>query len=564
MKRLLLSLLPVLLLSCREEDGIDLMEKSRNETNFVFQVSQEMRTRAEGTAFDAGDKIGIYVVRHRPDNAPVLSSSGNYADNKCYDVVNGTSLEPATEDDVICTGGSGYVYTVYAYYPYNDTLSDPTNIYGEVKIVQTFGTNFEQSDFMMAQTTCTDESSPINLNFRRKLSRIEVVYDKIGGIVPESVSLYGTSTKYIVNLQTGELREGEHHNYINPFQKYAETDGQCFYRMIVPPHNLMNGGSLQVDISGRLDYYYIDNFVLQEGSRHTFYLTGQKRRISFSAFLNGAAGGTVSGMGGEFAAWGEVYVADGGQCRVSAKAEAGSEFNGWFRNNVLVSQEAEYVFTVTEDIDLVASFSKSNVKITIDCQPSRETLSPYQPSFLAECYYPYGYSFSLHGWLHPDSPYVFDGLYDENGVYLGREYEYVLTATEDRHLTARYGLRIFSLSAASSLWADDPGYFSGSHIETNRHPTFLRRGQRVRIIGKSELQNAQGFSNPVKVTENKLTIKIGERIILETSEYTDFIFTAPEDATYTFYYSMAAEGILVEGERARITFVMSREAWIVE
>lgn len=555
----------MLLLSCREEDGIDFGKESRNETRFVFQVSPEIQTRAEGTAFDAGDQIGIYVVRHLPDDAPVLSSSNNYADNKCYHVVNGTSLEPATDDDMIYASGAGYVYTIYAYYPYNDTISDPTNIYGEVKTVQTYGTNFKKSDFMMAKTACTDGSSPINLNFKRMLSCIEIVYDKIGGIVPESVALYGTSTKYIVNLQTGELREGKHHYYINPFLKYAETDGQCFYRMIVPPHNLINRGKFQVEINGKLNYYYVDNFVLQAGALHTFNLTGQKRHITYSAFLNSYAGGSVSSMGGEYAARGDVYVADGQQYRVSAKADAGSVFNGWFQNNVLVSKEADYVFTVTEDVDLTASFSKADVKITIDCQPSREILEPYGLPFFAEHAYPYGGSLRLHGELLVNSPYVFDGWYDENGVYITRDDEYVFTATEDRHLTAKYGLQIFSLSASSSLWADDPGYFSGSHIDSDKHPTFLKKGQKIHITGNSELQIfINEFSTPVKITENKLTIKIGERVIWENSEYTDFIFTASEDATYTFHYSMALEGFLLEGERAGITFVMRRKAWIVE
>lgn len=266
-------LFPILLLSCRE-DGIDFSEESRNETRFVFQVSPEIQTRAEGTMFDEGDKIGIYVVRHLPGNAPVLESSGNYADNKCYEVINGTSLEPATDIDIVYASGTGYVYTIYAYYPYNDTISDPTNIYGEVKTVQTYGNNFKESDFMMAQTTCPADGTPINLNFKRKLSCLEVVYNKIDGVAPKSVALYGTSTKYIVNLQTGELREGVHRNYINPFIKYAETETQCVYRMIVPPHNLKNRGKFQVEINGRLDYYYIDNFVLQAGALHTFYLVG--------------------------------------------------------------------------------------------------------------------------------------------------------------------------------------------------------------------------------------------------------------------------------------------------
>ncbi len=557
-------LFPILMLSCREEDGIDFSEESRNGARFVFQVSPEIQTRAEGTMFDEGDKIGIYVVRHLPGNVPVLESSGNYADNKCYEVVNGMSLEPDTDDDIISASGTGYVYTIYAYYPYNDTISDPTNIYGEVELDQTYGTNFKKSDFMMAQTTCLSAGTPINLNFERKLSCLEVVYDKIDGVVPRSLGLYGTWSEYIINLQTGILQKNGDHFYVNPFLKYAETDTQCVYRMIVPPHNLENGGSFQVDMDGELNYYYIDSFPLQPGALHTFYLTGQKRHISYSVFLNGDAEGTVSGMGAEFVLRGDIDIAEGQQCRVSAKPNAGSVFNGWFQNNVLVSQEADYVFIVTDDTDLVASFSKAKVKVTIDCQPSRETLAPYEPSFLSEFSYPYGHNVTLYGWLLTDSPYTFDGWYDKNGRYLGREDAYVFTATEDCHLTAKYGLRIFSLSASSSLWADDPGFFSGSHIDVNRHPTFLKKGQRVRITGDSELQNVHELSNPVKITENKLTIKIGERVVVETLDYSDFIFTAPEDATYTFHYSMSAEGFLSEGEKARITFVMKRLGWVVE
>lgn len=546
-------LLPALLLSCRKEDGINLVEKSRNETNLVFQVSQEMRTRAAGSVFDAGDRIGIYVVRHQPDDAPVLKPSGNYADNKCYDVVDGT-LEPVTEDDAIY-GEAGYVYTIYAYYPYNDTLSNPTSIYGEVELDQTRETDFKRSDFMVAWTTCADAGSPISLFFTRKLSCIEVVYDKIDGIAPKSVALYGAWSEYRVNLQTGVLQRSGNHCYVTPFQKYAETDGQCLYRMIVPPHNLASGGRFQVDLYDRLEYYDVEGVFLGEGVKNTFYLDRREHRVTCTAVSPGGTGGTV---GCE-----EMTVVHGRSCTVSAFPDAGCVFDGWFKDGVRVSSELEYAFAVTEDVRLEARFHKERVRVTIACHPSKDVLAPYYPGYNSETEYDYGEEVTLYGYIVSNSPYVFDGWY-EDGRYLNRDYEYRFTAMRDRNLVAKYGLKVLGANVSKGMGVlDQPGYFTRSLVHDGK-PEHLEKGQRVRVIGGASYQTfIEEYSTPITITDKKLCIKWGDQIAWEGEDFEDFIFTVPQSGDYSLHSSMSVRGYLKEGERVSLTLLLDHSCWIL-
>lgn len=243
----------------------------------------------------------------------------------------------------------------------------------------------------------------------------------------------------------------------------------------------------------------------------------------------------------------------------------GFTFKGWYIDDELVSTELCYSFTVPDHpVTIEARFQRKLITVTLDCYPSKEVLAPYydKPSKVTA---KYGDDIKLYGLIFTDSPYTFDGFY-ENGIYLNRDYPYTFKATEDRHIELRYGLRIFGLGAGDGFGIlSQPGYFTRSTNDKDSHPTFMNKGQKVRITGEAECQvYINECSTPVRIKDKKLSIKIGDRVVWENSDFEDFIFTAPENATYTFHYSMTVEGRLQEGERVGLTTTLTRMAWFVE
>lgn len=267
-------------------------------------------------------------------------------------------------------------------------------------------------------------------------------------------------------------------------------------------------------------------------------------------------GGTVYGSGN---------FVQGQLHSVRAVAKEGFDFIGWYVDNVRASNSLTYEFTVPDHpVTLEARFQRKLITITLDCYPSKEVLAPYydKPSKVTA---KYGDEIKLYGLILTDSPYTFDGFY-ENGIYLNRNYPYIFKATEDRRIELRYGWRIFGLGAGDAFGIlSQPGYFTRSTNDKDIHPTFMNKGQKVRITGKAECQvYINECSTPVRITDKKLAIKIGDRVVWENSDFEDFIFTAPENATYTFHYSMTVEGRLQEGERVGLTTSLTRMAWFIE
>ena len=71
---------------------------------------------------------------------------------------------------------------------------------------------------------------------------------------------------------------------------------------------------------------------------------------------------------GGTAAGGGVYVY-GTEATVVATPADCYDFDGWFVGDILVSEDAEYTFTVTEDVDLVAKFTLKTFEVTVTAEP---------------------------------------------------------------------------------------------------------------------------------------------------------------------------------------------------
>lgn len=628
--------------SCQDKIETQLEASQEAVTFTATQTSSDsITTRATDTGFQSGDEIGIYVVRRSGNTSEKLKISGNYADNKRYRIDSNGQLQPYSNADKIYLSKSE-VYDFYAYYPYNENLSDPTNYDFYVNMDQTTAEVYTKNDVMIAQNTSGINNGSVSLLFERKFALVETYFEKVAGKVVTSASLNGVKNTAFLNIGTNRASTELNNAGNIKMNLYAENEYFYIFRAILPVQELKGNYLFEFTINDQIVQYKATSVTpLAEGKKSTYLLNMQYR---IRAYQRDAGTGNVTGAEKEvfnhgedvhlaatptpnydFAGWyespmigwqtnltkvtdqpdyyftasksvwyialfkcirqpitlkaitlggysnGGITYGNGGEGNqgqlysIRAITSDGFIFNGWYEDDILVSTELTYVFTVPDHpVTLEARFQKKLVTIKIDCYPSKEVLAPYydKPS---EVVRNYGTEITLYGYILTDSPYTFDGWY-ENGTYITRDYAYIFTATKNRNLLAKYGLRAFGLgSSGQSKIETQPGFFTRSLNDDNYHPTYMRAGQKLRITGYAQYQSyISEHSIPVTISNKWLIIKDGERIIYQTGNFEDFFFIAPENSTYTFYYSMTIEGRLLPGERAGGTLVISRSAWFVD
>lgn len=633
--------LTLLFMGCQDEFETRPEINHQSVTFSVTQCSPEdVLTRATDAGFEIGDEIGIYVVRRNGSTPESLKVSGNYADNRRYRIDSNGNLQPYCEADKIYLSRSDK-YDFYAYYPYNENLSDPTSYCFNLNTDQTGKEVYTKNDVMIARNTSGINNGSVSLLFERKFALVETYFEKIAEKVVTSATLNNIEHAACINISTSGVITGEGSREVIKMNLYAENEYFYIFRVIVPVQELKGNYLFTFVINGEsVQYKAISATPLAAGKKSTYLLKVQYRIKAYERDVNS---GHVTGVEKEvfnhgeqvhlkaipaknyyFVGWYESpmigwqeyltkvtdqpdyyftaaqsvwYIAlfesirqsitvkavtlggyseggvvygggegdQGQQYGVRAAANDGFIFCGWYEDDILVSTELSYVFTVPDHpVTLEARFQKNLVTIKIDCYPSKEVLAPYydKPS---EVVRNYGTEITLYGYILTDSPYTFDGWY-ENGTYITRDYAYIFTATKNRTLLAKYGLRAFSLGASGeSKIETQPGYFTRSLNDDNHHPTDMRAGQKLRITGYAEYQSyISEHSIPVTISNKWLIIKDGERIVYQTSDFEDFIFTAPENGTYTFHYSMTIEGRLLPNERAGGTLGITRIAWFVD
>lgn len=84
---------------------------------------------------------------------------------------------------------------------------------------------------------------------------------------------------------------------------------------------------------------------------------------------------TVSGMEGGSVSGGTGKAEIGSEVTITAEPDEGYEFDGWYKGETKVSENAAYTFLVTEDVELTAKFKKKSASVA----PKPDTPNPDKP-----------------------------------------------------------------------------------------------------------------------------------------------------------------------------------------
>ena len=156
-------------------------------------------------------------------------------------------------------------------------------------------------------------------------------------------------------------------------------------------------------------------------------------RIKFSVSVNSAGNGTVAIKGDSLTS---AAFKEASAVTVTATPDSGFEFKGWFVGDAdaPVSADAEYTFTVYENVALVAKFVKP-ATVTV-CSAGNGAVAI---SGCTDLSVKYGVGSTITVVATPDSGFGFKGWFvGDADAPVSTDAEYTFTVSEDVELTAKF------------------------------------------------------------------------------------------------------------------------------
>lgn len=216
-----------------------------------LSVGVNSPSRVMNNAFEANDKIGLYVVNYNGSVAGTLAASGNQATNVAftYSGAQWTSTEKVYwKDDA--THADFYVY-----YPYRSSVADVSSLTGNIAADQSTEANFKSSILLWGKTANqTPTTKTVSVLTQYPLSEALLTLVPGKGYTAEqlsattaSVVLRGLKTGYTLNLTNGQIEATGSATDVKPFLKTA-----VYHALIVPQTLTEEVFSVQVTVDGKV------------------------------------------------------------------------------------------------------------------------------------------------------------------------------------------------------------------------------------------------------------------------------------------------------------------------
>jgi len=252
-----IAIMALVIASCSQDANEPIDSKH---TPMTFDVCHPSQTRATETAFEANDKIGIYVAE---ETAP-LEIGGNLVNNEALTFSGSAWTASKT---LYWDAGT---YNAYAYYPYMSSVSSIEDLPFNVAIDQRNG-GYQASDFLYAKTVGVSASaSPISLTFKHIMSRLKIRLVKgedFEGDMPTEAEVYihNTYPASTIDLSAGVATVNGKSTRTTIT---AKPDGNYTYSAIIVPQRVSNRLPLVEVVMNGVSYLYESTFQFKAGMSH--------------------------------------------------------------------------------------------------------------------------------------------------------------------------------------------------------------------------------------------------------------------------------------------------------
>lgn len=266
----ILAVATLLILGCNK--GVDTSVINPNEIRVEASVKQ---TRAAGTSFEIGDKMGLYAVEYNGDEVASLQVAGNFINN-----------EALTYNGSAWVGGRTLYWSdkpcdFYGIYPYQEpaTVSEylfdlPTDQNSPETDDALSG--YEAADLLWAKATkVSREDGAVQLQFKHMMSRVVVKIErgeKYEGELPEDITvhLYNTVTTAEVDFTHGSLQRYAHGEKETITMK--QLSGDTFAAIVVPQNIERRTPLVEITMEG-IAYLLNYSMSFRPGYQHTITVT---------------------------------------------------------------------------------------------------------------------------------------------------------------------------------------------------------------------------------------------------------------------------------------------------
>ena len=246
------------------------------DNRMLFDIaSPSAHTRVSNGAFEAEDRVGVYVTDYADDTTPMpLQISGNRANNEAL-IFDGASWAP--EHTIYWGEGKS---NVYAYYPYMEIVDVDEQPFS-VALDQDADGAYEASDLLWAKAECVAQADgAVSLAMNHSMSRLVVKImagEEYVGSLPKdaTVHLHSTVTDAHISLANGSVVKNPYSgaNSIKMRNLGIRTyeDGEAVvYEAIVVPQMLETSVPLLEINSKSVSYLLEDMFNFKPGVSYTY------------------------------------------------------------------------------------------------------------------------------------------------------------------------------------------------------------------------------------------------------------------------------------------------------
>ena len=261
----------------------------------IENLSRTAVTEGEGvlrTAFEKDDAIGIFAYRGE-ETEPVYTNVKYTYDGSAW-----------ASDKAITSDGTQLKY--YAYYPYKDGVTDPSQLDITVSADQTGG--FSKDDVLTAQnTTAEADADNVTLTFKHAFAMVQVgIKSGLTDDAGATVTLESIKPAAVVNAIAGTVGTASGENTSIKMQKTSADKWE--YRAIVPAQDIASGSKLLTIVAGGKTYavkYTSTN------SEVVSYLAGKALQITVNSLVALPEGEEVT-IGGSITDW-DASTSDPGE-----------------------------------------------------------------------------------------------------------------------------------------------------------------------------------------------------------------------------------------------------------
>ena len=231
--------------------------------NISTSLVQLSGTRVTDYAFEAGDKIGLYVVNRTAEGtAQPLKPTGNHVDNMAF-TYSGT-WTPATPiywlDDKTHAD-------FYLYYPYRADMANVESMAVSLNAEQSTEAAYKASDFLVGSATdVAPTEQAVSIASRHLMSQMLITLVPGNGFTDEtlaaadvSVRINAAMTNATVSLASATVSPTGATSAITPLKT-----GDFNYKALVVPQEINAGNLITVTVDGR-DFNLPRTITLESG-----------------------------------------------------------------------------------------------------------------------------------------------------------------------------------------------------------------------------------------------------------------------------------------------------------